>query len=191
MNFKITYTLLIALFTVSCTTYDDIEPYYNSINIQVPNLIQIETQTNYHLQDTLFVNALFSRYLPESNYPDLLDIYKTTKADKFIFQYSLYKKTAYNNYTQINVSNHIAQIKGSFHNYYVASLYNPFNQKYELRFGIPLLERGEYKLMINKEMHSYDDYYANEGIPVNIITSVSNLSLVADNNQFEYPFIVQ
>jgi len=180
--------LLALIFTVSCT--NDYDPYYRNKTIKVPNLIHIETQTQYNLNDTLFVNVIFSRYLPEEGYIDLLDIYKTTLSDKFSFRYDLYKKTAYGNWAYYDVTGSLIVTKGVLYYNDLASLYNSNTKNYELRFGIPLKEIGEFKLILNHQLFSNEYGYNAKSVPLTIVTSVDNPGINVTYNNSEYFFQV-
>ncbi len=182
--------MIALIFSASCSYYDDIDLYSRNKIINVPNLIHIETYNQYHLNDTLFVNVSFSRYLPEEGYPDLLDVHKTTLSDTFSYGCGLYKKTAYDNWAYYDVTGSLIVTKGVFYYDDLASLYNPNTKNYELRFGIPLKEIGEFKLILNNELFSNEYGYDAKGVPLTIVTSVDNPGVNIQYNNSEYTFQV-
>ncbi len=165
--------LSIALF-FNCSEPEDI--YMGSKNIKASNLIQIETLPSYKLNDLVYINASFSRYLPEEGYTDLLDIYNTTKSKEYSFDFLLEKKSAYETWTPINIGNKIVVNKGK--SYGINSnigicVFNPESNKYEFRAGIPLLETGEFRLRISNNLYPLDTNSSN--ISVHIYTTISQV----------------
>ncbi len=104
--------LSIALF-FNCSEPDDI--YMGIKDIKASNLIQIETLSSYKLNDLIYSNASFSRYLPEEGFEDLLDIYKTTQSKEYSFNFILEKKSAYDTWTTIDIGNKIVVNNGKFY----------------------------------------------------------------------------
>ncbi len=175
--------LSIALF-FNCSEPEDI--YMGSKNIKASNLIQIETLPSYKLNDIIYINSSFSRYLPEEGYTDLLDIYKTTKSDEYTFEFILEKKSAYDNWTPINIGSKIVINKGKSHAYNSSigvCVFNPETNKYEFRAGIPLLETGEFRVRIANNL--YPAYTNSSYISVYIYTTINQV-----DNQGNYYFRV-
>jgi hypothetical protein len=175
--------LFISLF-FNCSEPDEI--YMGSKNITVSNLIQIETLPSYKLNDFIYINASFSRYLPEEGYDDLLDIYKTTKSNEYNFEFILEKKSAYDSWTPINIGSKIVVNKGKSYAYNSSigvCVFNPETNKYEFRAGIPLLETGEFRVRIANNL--YPVYTNSNHISVYIYTTIN----LADN-QGNYSFTV-
>lgn len=178
MKKNILLLVFLVFSTTSCWTDDD-SGYFRSINLNVPNLIQIESQPNFNINDYIYFDVNFSRYLPEEGFTDLLDIYKTTDATKFSFSFTLYKKSAYNIYEPINFGDFYILEKGeifSDHSSFGNAVYNSSNELYEFRAGIQLLETGEYKLEIDPYI------YPNNSSNSNAI----NLSIFSINNQNDF-----
>lgn len=175
--------LSIALF-LNCSEPDEIE--MGSKNITVSNLIQIETLPRYKLNDFIFINSSFSRYLPEKGYQDLLDIYKTTKSDEYTFEFTLEKKSAYDTWTAINIGTKIVANKGKSYTSYAnigVCVFNPESNLYEFRAGIPLLETGEFRLRMTSNL--YPVYSNSSYIAVYINTTINQV-----DNQGNYYFTV-
>ncbi|WP_310558100.1 hypothetical protein [Flavobacterium sp.] len=175
--------LSIALF-FNCSEPDDI--YMGSKDIKASNLIQIETLPSYKLNDLIYINSSFSRYLPEEGYDDLLDIYKTTKSNEYSFEFLLEKKSAYDTWTPINIGNKIVVNKGKSYTSNAAigvCVFNPETNLYEFRAGIPLLETGEFRLRMSSNL--YPVYTNSSYISVYIYTTISQV-----DNQGNYHFTV-
>lgn len=175
--------LFIGLF-FNCSEPDEI--YMGSKTITVPNLIQIETAASYKVNDFIYIISSFSRYLPEEGFNDLLDIYKTTKSTEYSFDFILEKKSAYGTWTTIDIGNKIVVSKGKKSVDYSDSavcVFNPTENKYEFRAGIPLLESGEFRLRMGRNLRP--NYSKTSYISVNIYTTVNQL-----NNDGVYNFIV-
>jgi hypothetical protein len=121
-----------------------------------------------------YINATFSRYLPESGYDSLLDIYKTTKSEKYIFRFSLEKKSAYNTWSAINIGENLIVEKGDSQMNYENSgicILNPLTNIYEFRGGISLLESGTFRIRISNDLLPI--YNSNSFITVNIFTTIA------------------
>lgn len=177
--------LFLFFFVSSCFSKDDYEPF--SINLNVPNLISIDEQQSYYVGNLLYINANFSRYLPEPGFVELLDIYKTTKSDKFGFYFNFQRKNAYGGWSDINVYNALTIYKGYKDVYGLAAVLNTQNNTYELRFSIPLLETGTYRIRIPNEIRSYN----NKGVNLNITTTINSINTVSDGYLTTYEFIIQ
>lgn len=176
--------LTIVLF-INCSEPDEID--MGSKNVTAPNLIQIETLPTYKLNDLIYINSSFSRYLPEEGYNDLLDIYKTTKSSEYAFDFVLEKKSAYDTWTQINIGNKIVVSKGkSFTSYAntAVCLLNLETNLYEFRGGIPLLETGEFRLRVASTLFPVDS--DSSSISVYIKTTIDKV-----DNQGYYNFTVK
>ena len=175
--------LSIALF-FNCSEPEDI--YMGSKNIKASNLIQIETLPSYKLNDLVYINTSFSRYLPEDGYTDLLDIYTTTKSKEYSFEFILEKKSAYETWTPINIGNKIVVNKGKSYGINSNSgicVFNPESNKYEFKAGIPLLETGEFRLRISNNLYPLDTN--SSYISVYIYTTISQV-----DDQGYYSFTV-
>ncbi|WP_333694806.1 hypothetical protein [Flavobacterium sp.] len=132
-----------------CTREDD--EFFNAVYTTIPNLVAVETQTNFQVNDFIWVNSnAFSRWVTEPNQSTLLDVLQTTNATEFNFLYTLERNDGSNNWVNVTPSNANFSIeKGSFSlgNYITAKpLYNPTNHLYEYRGGIRLTQTGQYRL---------------------------------------------
>ena len=166
---------LLAIFGVIFLSSTSCENDYNDANVKtlyISDLINIETQSNYNLNDVLYINSLFSRYLPEAGYSTLLDIYKTTGSDKYTFNFSLEKKSAYNTWSNLDVSTSIIIDKGEIYGNRAICVLNNTTNQYEFRAGIPLLEAGQYRISIEPYLNQYS--YSNI-VNVYIRTTVNDL----------------
>ena len=175
---------LLAIFSLFFLTSTTCESDYNDINVKnlnIPNLIEIEIHPVYNVNDILYINSSFSRYLPEAGYSTLLDIYKTTGSDRYGFSFNLEKKSAYNTWSNLDINSSLNIDKGEFQYGAICVLNNVTNQ-YEFRAGIPLLEAGQYRLSFQPYLNQYS--YTNKLI-VNINTTAADL----DNEGF-YNFTV-
>lgn len=144
---KLHYIALIALaFLVSdCDTDDD--GFYNNVYVDVPNLVIMDAHsTTYTVGEKLYLQADFSRYLNDGA---LLDVFQTTGATEFVFNYLIEKQIGSEwevvtvNDSQLDIVRGNAQ-NGSFV-YGICEL-NTTNQMYEYRVGFPLLSTGTYRL---------------------------------------------
>lgn len=165
------FCLLILLTSTTCEQ----EPNYYSKSIKVTNLIRIEEKANYAVNDVLYINALFSRFLPEDAFGNLLDIYRTTLSDRYIISYYLSKKNADNTISNALIYSNLIIDKGEIidQNNEKNSLcvLDKSTNKYEFRVGIPLLESGEYILKITPNLIPFR---INNKVKLIIGTSINN-----------------
>lgn len=123
----------------------------NVRSIFVENLITIETKNNYVVNDSIIVNASFSRFLPETGYSNLLDIFKSSNSNGFIFNIYIKKKLNDDSWEQIDLRPIIVLKKGSLSQYNeFTSILNPAINQYEFKASFPLLEIGEYEIDISE-----------------------------------------
>ncbi|NRT14856.1 hypothetical protein HNP99_001200 [Flavobacterium sp. 28A] len=172
INYLIAFLSLIVF--SSCGEPEDI--VMGSKTITIDNAIKIETKKSYQLNDVLYVNASFSRYLQETGFDTLLDIYKTTNSDEYYFSYYLEKKSAYGTWSTIDIGENLILEKGKLNSYYgnyCLCILDPVSNLYEFRVGIPLLEKGEYRLNIaNIIAPSYAD---NSVLALYVATSINDV----------------
>lgn len=149
---KLFYIVLFSsafLFT-NCDTNDD--GFYHNVFLEANNLVTIQTQPSYAVGDYLYIDADFSRYLPDSeNEAALLDIYKTTNgATQFVFSYVIERKINATDWEVVSVDDSLLDInQGSAVNgeyvYGICQLDN-VDQSYLYNVGFPLLSAGDYRL---------------------------------------------
>lgn len=145
----IKYTLFLALITLSISCSKEDEEFYNAVYTTIPNLVSIEVQPNYEVNDILWLNTnAFSRYLSEPNQATLLDVYRTTNSQKFSFIYRLEKQVA-GNWEVVPAGNIFVEDQGSMSigNYVTANaIYDSNAEAYEFRGGLRLTEAGQYRI---------------------------------------------
>ena len=189
-TFKI-LLLLISFTLFSCDSDDD--GFYNSEYLTIPNLVTIETQPSYNVNDYLYVNSLINRLQPQENQTTLLDLRKSTgNAPSFNFNYLLERKVGAD-WTLVSVSNSMIDITdgllvfGSFNDAYAN--FDEVTDAYRFRAGIKLENAGEYRLSFgyNSSNPGVDLRSNSTGnnIFLNINSPISNL-----NNEGVYLFTV-
>jgi len=138
------------LMAADCSNKDS--EFYNDVYVVVPDLVQIETQNLYVVNDILWLNSdNFSRLITEQNQATPLDVLKTTGgATSFNFTYMLEREISQNNWQLVPLgANLIAQSGNSEEtDLFVAAwcLYSPGSDSYEFRNGLRLVEAGNYRL---------------------------------------------
>lgn len=149
---KLFYIVLLScsfLFT-NCDTNDD--GFYHNVFLEANNLVTIQIQPSYAVGDYLYIDADFSRYLPDSeNEASLLDIYKTTNgATQFVFSYVIERKINATDWEVVSVDDSLLDINqgSAFSGEYVYGVcqYNNIDQSYQYNVGFPLLSAGNYRL---------------------------------------------
>lgn len=145
--FKI-IVLLIVFILVSCDGNDD--DFYNSEYLTIPNLVTIEVQPTYAVNDYIYVNSVINRLQTEANQTTQLDLRKSTgNAESFNFTYLLERKVG-NDWvlTTISANNTIVTegllLFGGFNDAY-ANFYDS-SDAYRFRAGIKLEQSGDYRL---------------------------------------------
>ncbi|MEZ4837625.1 hypothetical protein [Flavobacterium sp.] len=143
------YTFLFALVILSLSCSKEDEEFYNAVYTTIPGLVTIETESNYEVNDILWLNTnSFSRYLSEPNQTTLLDVYRTTNSQTFSFLYRLEKQVD-GEWENVSVGNNFIENKGemTIGNYITGiALYNNSNESYEFRGGLVLTEPGQYRI---------------------------------------------
>lgn len=178
---------LTALFVLFISCSDNDTKFYNVQYVNTSGLVTIQTQPSYAVNDILYVNGNFSRFVNETNQVNPLDIFKTTGgATKFNFSYILEKKlnaTTWNIAEYTNSQLDINDGQAVSESYiYGSSLYNTASQDYEFQVGVPLLSAGEYRLSFvnngeNENINTVELRSESKGTNMflNINSAVSNL----------------
>lgn len=189
-TFKI-LLLLISFTFLSCDSDDD--GFYNSEYLTIPNLVTIETQSSYAVNDYLYINSLINRLQTEENQTTLLDLRKSTgNAPSFNFNYLLERKVG-TDWVSVPVSSSIIDLTdgllvfGSFNDAYAK--FDEVTDAYRFRAGIKLENAGEYRLSFGyNSSNAGVDLRSNStgnNIFLNIFSPISNL-----NNEGFYLFTV-
>ncbi|MFY7743196.1 MAG: hypothetical protein ACOVQR_11135 [Flavobacterium sp.] len=143
------YILLLLPILNSCSKED--EEFFNAVYTTIPNLVTVEVQSNYNVNDVLWLNTNnFSRYLNQPNQTTPLDVFKTTRSNYFIFTYRLEKKINESEWENVSVGNNFIAEKGRITTNVYVSGYADFNattNQYEHRGGIRLTQPGDYRLI--------------------------------------------
>lgn len=166
--------IVILLTTITlCMAFQCEDEPFATKEINVPDLIKIETKNNYVVNDSIHIDATFSRYLPESGFTNLLDIYKTSNSPKFSFSLSLEKKNSDDTWAIINPT--IVKVnKGEYilMASYATTILNLVNNNYESRVGFKLNEIGEYRIGVSKNLFQTEN---TQKIRLNISSSNDKL----------------
>lgn len=148
------FALLSFVLLVACSNKDS--EFFNEVTIQVPNQLVIDTQSSYTTQDTLWMHTAFSRYLPEENFTNLLDVYQSSgQAAGFQFAFILEKKATNGTWEFYALSANLIKELGDVQEndgYYTGlSVYNETAKTYDFRSGLKLTEAGEYRINFGYE----------------------------------------
>jgi hypothetical protein len=143
------YFLFVLPIFISCSKED--EEFYNAVYTAIPNLVEVEVQNNYVVNDILWLNTnSFNRYLPEPNQTTPLDVFKTSNSNYFAFTYRLEKRINEDTWENIAIENNFVVDKGRLATTIYITGYADFNSttnQYEHRCGIRLTEQGEYRIV--------------------------------------------
>lgn len=169
--------LISSLALVSCNDDDE---FYNTVYVDSPGLVAIEIPAGgYVVNDSFNFSVDFSRYITEPGQSTPLDLYKTSEAPSFGFNYYLQKKTGTDTWTTV------------FENeeeYRVGEIaYFPGSQTYEFDASYTLTAAGDYRFRLGP--NAYDlkktdliSRNPNNKTLVIITTSANNI----DNEGFHY-----
>ena len=190
---KIHYMLLItvAILVSNCDTNDD--GFYNNIFVDVPNLVTIDAHSNvYTVGEKLYINADFSRYLP--NGISTLDAFHTTGANQFFFSYVIEKQTSTTTWEVVTVNDsQLDIVKGDAQNgsyIYGICEYNTTNEHYEYRVGFPLLAAGTYRMSFGYNSESVDKVELRSLSPATRLVLNINSAITGLNSNGYYNFTV-
>jgi len=148
------FALLSFVLLVACSNKDS--EFFNEVTIQVPNQLVIDSQSSYTTQDTLWMHTAFSRYLPEENFTNLLDVYQSSgQAAGFQFAFILEKKATNGTWEfyalSANLIEELGDVKENDGYYTGLSVYNETAKTYDFRSGLKLTEAGEYRINFGYE----------------------------------------
>ena len=144
--------VLSSLFGAQCTITDD--DYYsrNNVELIIEDALKIEDNENYTVGDVLYFELNFSRYLPEEGETTLLDVYETSGANQFYYDFSFFKfSTLSEDYQWLPINEKfIVAEKGALEDSnQVSVIFNEETNMYESKIGIILAEEGEYQIDFN------------------------------------------
>ncbi len=154
---KILIVSVVFLALTGCNTNDD--EFYNVQYIAIPNLVQIETQSNYVVNDYIYVNATLNRLQNEVGQTTLLDIKKSTgNANSFNFTYLLEKKINATDWQIVSsTATNTLTSNGRFFSGGFYSAYADFDSvadAYKFRTGIKLESAGQYRISFGYNSNS-------------------------------------
>ena len=159
-------TVLVSSFMfLGCYSGDD-DPF---IELEINDAIVLENEGEYELGDTIFFEIRFSRYLEEEGFDTLLDIYETTGANQYSYNFDLSKFSNFtNNFERVSIDPAFIIIEeggddeDSFRSFVVL---NDEQTEYVTRVGVVLQESGEFRIDFGSTF--FPDYVKN-GIRVSV-----------------------
>ena len=149
MNLSRALLIVVAgiLFT-SCYKRDD--DFNFPISLEIEDALIFKNNKNYIVGDTIFLELNFSRYLKEAGYSELLDIYVTTAAEQFLYDFDMEKFSIQSNeYRRLSIdSQFLLSEKGNLFPdaNRAGAIFNQNTDMYESKVGIILAEEGRYIL---------------------------------------------
>lgn len=181
-----------AFLFVSCDTNDD--GFYNEAYVEASNLVAIEMQPSYSINDVVYINASIPNFLPETGQSTLLDIRKTTgNADSFNFSYILEKKSAASIWEYIDIGTNYVSDQGNANvGSFVQAIpqYQSTSASYDYRGGIRLVETGEYRLSFGYNSGSVNSVeLRSDSIGNNLFLNI-NSAITSLNSEGFYTFVV-
>ncbi len=150
--------ILICLVALGCDSNDD--GFYNTKYVNASNLVVLETQPGYQIDDVLYVSAEIPNLLQEAGHSNLLDVRKSTgNAPKFDFSYLIERESAPGVWEVVDVSDDFIEDLGSHEvGAYVQGIldFDAASQSYRYRGGVRLTESGNYRLSYSLNSSAFD-----------------------------------
>lgn len=182
------------LMAADCSNKDS--EFYNDVFITTPELIHIETLPSYNVNDELWINSnAFSRFTPEEGQTNSLDVYRTTGgATTFNFSYTLEKRISADNWALVVLGDNLMPDKGNAQEteFYIAGLckYNDASETYDFRYGMRLVEAGDYRLRFNYNSgNAATVELRSESVKNNLFLNINSLCSALDAGGY-YQFTV-
>lgn len=178
ITFIVLTLLLIAM--VSCYRDDDSNRY---ISLAIQDAVIFENNQNYTLRDTIYVELNFDRYLDEKGYPNKLDIFESSGAESFRYDFGLNRDSDIaEGFRPVEISpEFLLAEKGTVDRFGSATAQlNPERTRYESRIGIILAEEGTFELDFTF-INLYSTAYLEDKVEIEIL---HNFSSTPPNFQF-------
>lgn len=192
---KLFYIVLFSssFLVTNCNTNDD--GFYQNVFLESNNLVNIETQATYAVGDYLYIDADFSRYLPDTqNLGAFLDIYKTTTgATQYAFSYVIERKINATEWEVVSVNDSQLLVnKGAAQNgSFVLGIcqYNSSDETYEYNVGFPLQTPGVFRLSFGYNSTYSKVEFRSISAPKNLVLNINSTVDGLDSSGF-YNFVV-
>lgn len=165
--------LLVALLSIffltllGCISDDDSSRF---VFLSVDDALTFQNNENYIVGDTIFVEINFSRYLPEEGYENLLDVFESSGAETFYYDYRLSKFSELaDGFQSVFVDpNFLFVEKGNIDDFRGASIMlNVDKAQYESRVGLVLAETGRFKFDF-EFLNMYSENYSQDNVQIEI-----------------------
>lgn len=180
--------LLISVFWVliGCNNADD--EFYNSVFIEVPNLIEVETQSSYAVDDVLWINTnSFSKLLTEPGQSQPLDVFLSTGADTFKFAYYLERQNG-SNWELVDPTGNLVNNLGTAVILNGITGFSTLNDSniYEFRNGIKLTQTGNYRLTFFSSFRGQGVDIISENAPNKTYMIITTTVLGINGNTYSF-----
>jgi hypothetical protein len=160
--------IILCLIFVSC--YSDDYDSNRFISLSIEDAVIFDNDENYVVGDTIFVDLNFSRYLPEEGFSNLLDIYESSGADIYYYNYGLNKFSELSNgFQRVNIdSEFLFAEKGSIDVFERGGVVlNADETLYESRIGLVLAEAGRFQFDF-EFLNIYSDNYSRDKVQIEL-----------------------
>lgn len=176
--------LVLVILLIGCYSKDD--DYYIR-QVEIKDSFVFENERTYVVEDTIYFELNFSRYLFEEGYSNLLDIYETTGSEEFSYSFRFSKFSDFSNsYLPINIAEDFVfaeKGKVSGQSNEVRAVLNDEQTMYESRIGIKLAETGNFNF--DTENYSFN-IYPNNVVKDKIFFEVSHRFTDIDKERFVF-----
>lgn len=177
-TFIVLASLLIAM--VSCYRDDDSNRF---ISLAIQDAVIFENNQNYTVGDTIYVELSFSRYLDEEGFGNKLDIFESSGADNFRYNFGLNRDSDLaEGFQRIEISpEFLLAEKGTVDGFGEATAeLNAERTRYESKIGVILAEEGTFELDLTF-LYLYSAAYLDDKVQIEIL---HNFSSAPPNFQF-------
>lgn len=164
---------LLGILGTGCYSDDDSNRF---IVLNVQDAIVFENDQDYVVGDTIYVELNFSRYLDEEGFPNKLDIFESTGAESFRYDFGLNRDSDLaEGFRRIEISSEfLLPEKGTADGFGSATAQlNIERTRYESRFGIILAEAGRFELDM-AFIYLYSEAYFEDKVQIEILHDFVN-----------------
>lgn len=189
---KLFLVQFVAFALFACNSDDD--GFYNETYVNAQNLVNIETQPAYQVDDVLYINAFIPKLLAQPNTSTLLDVRKSTgNADSFSFNIILEKQGSDGEWSYVELNNSFVPLQGDVVEGSLIRgilVYYDAIEQYVFRGGIRLNAAGIYRVSFSNNIDTTDKIElrsdsTGDNLRMNIATTTLSF-----NERGTYRFIV-
>lgn len=173
-SLNLAIVLMLSLMLLGCFSRDD-DYFDRNVRLTITDAVTFDAKKEYKVGDTLVFELKFSRYLEESGYSTLLDVYETTDSKQFGYNFGISKFSGFSNsFERINIDQQYilgARTEEDYSTYYggsMAAILDAEEKEYRSKVGIILVDTGRFKVDVNSVSLNSDYGYERDRVNVAI-----------------------